>query len=122
MFAVTKQTLLTNGKVLTLDESQPLMEAILIRDGRIAYVGSAQEALARASGGTEIIDLAGRSVLPGFVDSHMHPSLFGTTLLEIDCRFPAVKCIDDILRRVEEKARAEPPGTWIRGWGYDDSN
>ena len=68
-----------------------------------------------------IIDLAGRSLVPGFIDAHLHMSILGMNLMSLDCRYPGVKSIEDIKALVKEKAKTTPKGVWIRGWGYDHS-
>ncbi len=68
-------TILTGGRVFTADPAQPWEEAIVVRDGRIAFVGSSQDALALRRAGDEHHDLGGRLVIPGFVDAHTHPGM-----------------------------------------------
>ena len=71
-----------NGHVLTMDADRPSAEALVISDGRIAFVGDSREALDQAGPHTEVIDAQGGTVLPGFIDSHVH--LFGGSV-ELDC-------------------------------------
>jgi len=74
------------GKIYTMDGSRPEAEAVAIRDGRITYVGEADEARRQGGPHAEVIDLAGRVALPGFIESHSHPVLLGWYLEEVDCR------------------------------------
>src|SRR5690349_7814010 len=71
-FAQQADTILVNGKVLTVDAQNSVRSAIAIRDGRIAAVGSDDEVLRLSANGTRIIDVQGRTVIPGLIDSHMH--------------------------------------------------
>lgn len=72
--------ILTGARVLTMDPARPRAEAVAVLAGKVAAVGSAAEAMALAGPGTRVIDLGGRSVLPGFVESHMHLGLGGAEL------------------------------------------
>ena len=115
------ELLLTKGEILTLDPGIPQAEALLVRDGRIVYVGTEQGAFSECCGAPEVINLAGKTVMPGFVESHMHPSILATTLLDVNCAYPRVKSIRDIVDSVEERSKGTEKGKWVCGWGYDDS-
>ncbi len=103
---------LLGGKVYTLDPKQPWASAVVIRGGRIAYVGSDAGALARAPRGARKIALGGRMVLPGFHDSHIHPMSGGMRLLR--CRLGA----EDLSASVAACARAHPSSAWLMGNGW----
>ena len=105
------------GRVRTLDPSRPTAEALVIRGGRISYVGDADEARRSAASGTEVIDLGERTILPGFVESHSHPIYYGRYLEEVDCRY--ARSFDDIVDALKDRARDTPPGEWVVGNGYD---
>jgi predicted amidohydrolase YtcJ len=105
------------GKILTLDPSRPTAEALVIREGRISYVGNTDEARRSAAPGTEVIDLGERVLLPGFVESHSHPIYYGRYLEEVDCRY--ARSLDDIVDALKDRARDTPPGEWVVGNGYD---
>jgi len=70
---------------------------------------------------TEVIDLMGKLVLPGIIDSHTHPSFAATRFLEIDCRAPEIKGIKDIQDAVLTKVKEIGPGAWVRVGNYNDS-
>ncbi|MCL3816962.1 amidohydrolase [Aeromicrobium wangtongii] len=112
-----------NGNVLTMDDVQGpgRPTAIAVSGGVITYVGD--DTTARSLGGdtTEVVDLDGRTVLPGFIESHAHPTVYGTNLLDIDCRPQVTGSVDRIQAEVEAAARAVAPGEWILGWGWDES-
>jgi predicted amidohydrolase YtcJ len=110
---------LVNGKVRTMNPSQPTAEAIAIRRDRIIKVGSNDEVKQFAGNITRVIDLQGKTVIPGFVDTHIHVADFGRFLLWLDLRRTA--SITDLQHRLKERAEKTPAGKWIvgRGWNQD---
>lgn len=115
------------GTILTMVEDRPRVEALAIADGRILAAGNEAEVMATAGEGAEVIDLAGRTLMPSFIDAHGH---FVNALQIVRwvnvSGVPAgpVTCIADILRVLREHVAAHPvkPGEWIIGYGYDVSN
>lgn len=75
--------IVTNGRVLTMDEAQPRAEAVALGGGKVLAVGAASEVLALAGPGCRVIDAGGRTVLPGFVESHLHLVLGGAELVQL---------------------------------------
>jgi predicted amidohydrolase YtcJ len=117
-----KDYILHNANVITMDPGIPAASVIRISDGRITYVGDEMGTVDPLKGSeTEIIDLQGKTVLPGFIDTHMHPALYGLFLLEIDCRPAEADTVPGIAAKVHEQARHTPEGQWLKGWGWDDS-
>ncbi len=115
---IAADTVLTNGKVVTLDGKSAIREAIAIRDGRILDVGSTAAIEKLAGPKTRVIDLRGRTVIPGLIDSHMHAIRaalsFATEVNWIDAR-----SIPEALARLKVAAAAKPPGSWLivaGGW------
>ncbi|MDD3212961.1 MAG: amidohydrolase [Eubacteriales bacterium] len=115
-------TIFTNGKVLTVDAADSVAGAVAVRDDRIAYVGDSDTALRYAGPKTEMIDLAGRTLVPGFIDAHMHLaiySLFFKVTIDIaGDKAPSIEAIRELVRK--EVARKKP-GEWIFLWGYDQN-
>lgn len=107
----------TGGFVYTLNPDQPWAEAVAIREGRIAYVGDAAGATGLAGPATEVVDLAGALLLPGFHDSHAHLMAAGTRFLR--CQFKGLDWPGAVLARIAECARALPDGEWLRGVDLD---
>ncbi|NWO13868.1 MAG: amidohydrolase family protein [Virgibacillus sp.] len=114
-------TIIMNARVFTMDDLQPRAEAIAIKDGNIVYVGSEEEAFSWKGENTQIVDVNGKTVLPGFIESHTHPVEYGLNLLKLDCRPNETPSIGAILKKVKEKEDRLPEGEWIRGWGGKDS-
>jgi predicted amidohydrolase YtcJ len=110
---------LVNGNVLTVDDSQPRAEALAIIGDRIAAVGSADQIAAYVGEDTEVIDLAGQTVVPGLIEGHGHYTSFGGSLLILDFRY--AKSFAEIVAMVADAAGETPAGEWIvgRGWHQD---
>ena len=111
---------LKNGNVITVDQKDSIEQAVAVRGNRIVFVGSSEDSNNFIGRKTKVIDLEGRSVVPGFIESHIHSAVMGVNSLAIDCRPTAVSSINDIQEAIYEKAKTVPPGEWIRGWGYND--
>ena len=111
---------LVNGKVLTVDEENSIAEAVATKYNRIMVVGSNEDVEQVIGENTEIYDVEGRTVLPGLIDSHMHPAGYGASRVRgVKCG-PDVYSIEELLRRIEEKAETTPEGSWIQGYSLDD--
>jgi predicted amidohydrolase YtcJ len=108
--------IVTDGNLITLDSEQPRASAMAVRGGRIVAVGNDDAIHALASAGTQRIDLAGRTVTPGFCDSHIHLYWYGMQLLR-EADLIGSKRIDDVLGRLTQFA-SHTEG-WIRGHGFD---
>jgi len=110
--------ILRNGRVTTLDRSNPQAEAIAIRGGLIEAVGDASEIMALASAETDIIDLGGRRVIPGLNDSHTH-LIRGGLNYNMELRWEAAPSVTDALRMLKDQAARTPAPQWVRvvgGW------
>ncbi|MEX2356038.1 MAG: amidohydrolase [Thermaerobacterales bacterium] len=109
------------GQVVTVDPQDRVVSALAVRGDRIVYVGDDRGALAWKGSGTRVVDLEGRTLTPGLIDAHCHLVGEGSIDDTIDLKWPAVKSIAAIKVRVAEAARQQPPGTWIRGRGYNQN-
>ncbi len=112
--------LLKNATFLTMDDANPLAEAVGIRGDRIVWVGDAEQARDLTHVGREL-DLGGATVVPGFNDAHNHLILLGHWMTQLDCSYPAVNSIAGIVAGVGERVAASREGEWIEGRGYDDN-
>jgi predicted amidohydrolase YtcJ len=109
----------SGGSILTMRSEAPRAEALAIADDRILAVGDL-DAVRAAAPGAEEVDLAAACLLPGFIDAHHHFSegaLFAGT---VSLRWPEVRSVDEILKRVAARAAETPPGGWILAQGYDE--
>lgn len=110
-------TILHNGRIVTVDAAFTIAEAVSIRDGRFEKVGTSAEVLATATDETEIVDLAGKTAVPGLFDSHLHLYM---TAMEAP-RVPLIDCrsIADVQAAIAARAKVTPKGEWIiarMGW------
>ena len=105
-----------NGAVYTVDAARSWAQAVAVREGRIAAVGTDAAIRPSIDAHTEVIDLAGRMVLPGFQDAHVHPVYAGIDMLQCDLHDLVTK--DDYLRAIAEYAAAHPDAAWILGGGW----
>lgn len=110
--------LLVNGTVLTMDRDRPRAEAVWVKGDRIAAVG-ATAAMPAPARGEEVIDLAGRTLMPGFNDAHCHLLHAGLNLLDVDCSPRVAPDLAALRRQVAARARTTPPGEWILAHQYD---
>ena len=107
---------LTRGHAYLVDAARSWAQAVAVAGGRIVAVGTDTEVSALIGPRTEVIDLAGRMLLPGFVDSHVHAS--GAGLERIRCDLSGVHSRDDYLAAVRRYARHHPAAAWITGGGW----
>ena len=111
---------LANARVLTLDAAQPDADSVVIRRGRIRWVGKRQDLSPAVLSAADVIDCGGQTVVPGFIDAHCHLLAYAAGLIAVDCSPSAVSGIDDILHRIKRRAELTPPGEWIRAAGYSE--
>ncbi len=114
---VQADTILTNGKIITLDEADSIAEAVAIRNGKIVEVGSLQSVKRHARPSTRIIDIHGRTVTPGLIDSHLH---FASVDPVYSIDLSTVHSIEEVRRAVAERVSKAKPGEWIQGQGWDE--
>lgn len=117
----TAELALIDGEVFTVDDHFTVTEAIAVADGRVLAVGDTSDVRELIGPATRVVPLAGRAVLPGINDSHLHGCALGASLppRQIDVSFPAVRSIADIKRLVAREARLRPRGEPILGTGWD---
>ena len=101
---------LYNGKVLTADEGFSVAQAIALRDGKFLAVGSNQEILPLAGPGTEKVDLSGRSVIPGFIETHLHQAHVGNSVTRK--RLP-METVEEALEEIRAELQELEPGEWL---------
>ncbi len=105
-----------NGNIYTVNEKQPRAEAIAVRDQRIVFVGLNEDARKFRGDKTRIIDLSGKTVVPGFTDAHCH--IFGIGEREMKLNLEGTNTLEDFLARVKERVAQTERGKWITGRGW----
>lgn len=107
------------GKIYTMDEQQPVVEAVVVNAGKIEFAGAETEARKYVGDKTEVIDLQGKMMTPGFIEGHGH--IMGVGYNELNLDLMSVKSYDELVERVKEAVGKAKPGQWIlgRGWHQD---
>lgn len=111
-------TLYRNGRITTLDPAAPEVPALAVRHGRVVVHGSENQARSALSGAKfAVVDLGGRRVFPGFIDAHAHLAHF--SIEHANLQLKPLGSLAAILEEVRRAAAATPPGSWVRGSGYN---
>ena len=110
----------TNARIHTVDDARPMVAAMAIRNGTIVFTGSVREAMALRGATTRVVDMGGRTIIPGMVDAHAHLLGLGQSLRNVD--LVGTKSLDEVIARVVERGKGQPAGTWILGRGWDQND
>jgi predicted amidohydrolase YtcJ len=110
------ETILHGGKVVTLDKRSSIAQALAIRDGKFLAVGSDAEVKRLAGAGTRMVDLRGRTVIPGLNDTHTHFRAAGLALYTVNLR--NAKSVPEALEAIRSFAAKKKPGEWIVGGAW----
>ena len=114
-------TLLVNGKILTVDRAFSTREAMAIRDGRIVALGGNPEIRRLAGPQTRVIDLEGRTAIPGLIDSHLH-AIRAALSFSTEVNWIGATTLTEAVARIHEAAQTKKPGSWLivaGGWNVD---
>lgn len=111
-------TVIKNGTIYTMDAGQPVVKYVAVHDERIIYAGDDEKAFS-TNGETEIIDLQGKTMTPGFIEGHAHFKSIGYNELEVDLL--DVKNYDELIEMVRKAVEKAEPGQWIVGRGWHQS-
>jgi predicted amidohydrolase YtcJ len=109
----------TNARIYTVDDARPVVSAMAVRDGKVQFIGSVREAMALRGAATRIVDVGGRTVIPGMVDAHAHLLGLGQALRTVN--LVGAKSYDEVIARVVERAKGLPAGQWLLGRGWDQN-
>jgi predicted amidohydrolase YtcJ len=121
VFSQSADTILVNGKILTVDPQSSVREALAIRGDRILAVGSAADIRKLAGPATRSIDLQGRTVIPGLIDSHLH-AIRAALSFSTEVNWIGARSLPEALSRIHDAARTMKPGSWLivaGGWNVD---
>ena len=116
--AQAPDTILINGKIITLDSRSMVAMGLAVRDGRITATGSTDDVRKLAGPSTRVIDLRGRTVIPGLIDSHLH-AIRAALSFSTEVNWIGARSIEEGLGRIRAAARAMKPGSWLivaGGW------
>jgi predicted amidohydrolase YtcJ len=103
--------LLINGKIITVDKDCTIAEAVAVKGDKIAAVGSTREILRLSGKETKVIDLKGKTVIPGLIDAHLHPE--SAALSELHCEIPDLHTVGELLTWIRSQAEGKKEGEWI---------
>jgi predicted amidohydrolase YtcJ len=109
-----------NGRIYTVDQNKPFVDALVVKDGRVVFTGPVRQAMSYRGSGTRVVDLDGRTVIPGMIDSHAHLSGLGSSLRTVD--LVGTTSYEEIIARVTQRAKETPAGHWIVGRGWDQND
>jgi predicted amidohydrolase YtcJ len=115
--AIDPDLIVINARVYTVDDGLPKAEGFAVKDGRFVAVGSTSDVRNLAARRTEVVDAQQMTILPGFIDTHCHPSGINE-LYEVNANVRTVKELQQALRK---KAAETPPGLWVSGHMFDDT-
>ena len=112
------QIIFVNGKIYTMVSPEDQVEALCVKDGIIVYTGTTKEVLERYDA-DQIVDLQGKTMLPGMGDSHMHFFAYCQSQTSVDLGGCRTK--EEVIAKLAAKAAETPKGEWVRGSNFDES-
>ena len=113
------EQVILNANIITIDPKQPKAEALAILHGRFIAVGNSQDMAGLIGQDTQVLDLTGKTVLPGFIDAHIHVLNSGIRhVMSADCDLPDIPSIQEALR---ERMETTATGEWVQGFKFDDT-
>ena len=121
--AFAAETVFVNANVITIDKDHPSAQAFILDNGKFLAVGSNEEMLKQKTSDAAVVDLHGRTVVPGFNDVHVHPQEIyneGSPFYRVWLGAERVKTMDQLIAELKKKAAITPQGKQINGYGYDD--
>jgi len=109
-----------NGEVITVDSNDSVVEAVAVKGNIITNTGTTDEIKKSVGSNTKVIDLKGKSLVPGFIDAHLHLTIYGTNLLGVSCVDPHINSLNDIYDGIRKEVGNKQSGEWIRAWGFNE--
>src|SRR5579864_3437945 len=115
--------LVKNAHIVTMDSAHTLAVSMAVRNGRILALGDDSQLAPCANERTEVVDLSGKTVLPGLIDIHTHAIQWTKNIVlgMVDTGYPTCKSIPEVLKTVRDRAKSVKPGDWIFGVNWDDA-
>lgn len=112
--------IVTHARIYTSDDTRPVVEAVAVAGGKVLFAGNAAGAMALKGATTRVLDLGGRTVIPGMIDAHGHVAGLGDALHIVD--LTGTTTYDEVVARVAERAKKTPQGQWVLGRGWDQND
>ncbi len=109
--AVTPDLILFNGKIITVDQKSTIAQAVAVKDGKIEAVGISDEIKKMAGSQTKVIDLKGKTVVPGLYDAHAHPEM--ASVSELEEKIPDIHNVAELMAWIKSETEIKKPGEWI---------
>jgi len=122
--AAPAELVLRNATILTVDTNLPRAQAAAVSEGRLVFVGNSNGLLPFVGPTTRVLDLTGRTVVPGFIDAHAHPGPEypeDSPWASVDCRPDKVRTMDSLVDALQRKAERTPRGQWVTGARYQET-
>lgn len=116
----TADLILKNADVVTVDPTQPRAQMVAVKGTKILFVGDSNRFSELQGSHTRVIDCAGETITPGFIDAHCHIFSNIRKLLSVDLGAPEIKSIQDIKTAIKKQAARTPPGEWINATDYNE--
>jgi len=116
----TADLVLTDGKIITVDPQGSITEGVAVRSGKILDVGNRETISKYIGNETKVIDLKGKTVTPGLIDSHAHLPIFGQRENGWFVKLHGLQSKEEIMEALAQRARKTPEGEWISAWGVED--
>jgi hypothetical protein len=114
---VQPEKIFISGRIITMDDRVPKVEALAVASGKIISIGTTAD-IRNSYPKAEVIDLKGKTVMPGIIESHGHLLSLGQSFLELN--LVGVQTPKEVIQRVQERVQTTPEGEWIIGWGWDE--
>ena len=110
--AQTPDTILVNGKVVTVDARSSVAQALAVHDGKIMALGKSADIRKLAGAATRVVDLGGRTVIPGLIDSHLH-AIRAALTFTTEVNWIGARSLGEALARISAAAKSRPAGAWL---------
>ena len=124
LLAAPAELVVRRANIITVDTNRPRAQALAVADGRFIAVGSDESVRSFIGGNTRLLDLAGKTIVPGFIDAHAHPGPEypeDAPWASVDCRPEKVRTIEALVAALKRKVQRTPPGQWVTGARYQET-